>query len=309
MLLNGTGTYYFRVRGAKDQPLFYSVFEYDYFRNIVANVNGGELIAYVFSEDEAQWVMQCHRDWQDILDDIQAEVQEQYFRLWHKHHQVISGNSEVLFIDPEHYLVPLVMDMHTWPVRQHKVASPDVYPWSSDSFYRENDTPDWLHAGYMRNRLAHQRFSCALRYERIMETPVTYDVLSQKHRLYEALADDACIAQHLRHMHEPQEMKMADCERLRRQSEDLVCNILGIDRELTEHQRRLFHQVEPLSMFLMHSSGCSIEQISVIFGCDEPLVEGWLRNVPYQHPEAFLKKLADKWQESLHTEMPLSEVS
>jgi hypothetical protein len=59
MIINGAGTYYFKVHGAKDAPLFRSVFEYEYFKQVLAKEEDSELIAYVFSEYQTQWVMNC----------------------------------------------------------------------------------------------------------------------------------------------------------------------------------------------------------------------------------------------------------
>jgi len=307
-MLHGPGTYSFKVHGAKDQALFHSVFEYDYFCQLLSKVEGTRLIAYVFSEYQAQWIMECERDWQDVLDDIKAASQEFYFQLWHKHHQLISEEAEVLFIDADQYLVPAVMAMHYWPVSQKVVARPEAYPWSSDQHYRSTEIPPWLDAKLMLNRLAHQRFNTAVRYERMMEQHVESDLNADCHRLYQALASDGKIARHLQKHRQSTPLSDEACMAMRNQAEHLVNQVLGIQpsnglRE-TPRQRRQFHQTEPLSMWLLSESGWSIKQLSWVFEVDETVLQAWLRGIHANHPASFLDNLKARWREDLRISTP-----
>ncbi len=317
MIINGAGTYFFKVCGAKDAPLFRSVFEFEYFKKMLAQEDGCELIAFVFSEYQAQWVMHCSQDWQVVLDNLRAHMQELHFKLWHKHQQVLSESAEVIFIEEDNYLVPLVMELHHWPVREGLVASPEVYPWSSDKAYRlalttkasDND----LHSGRMLKRLSKQRFNTRLRYERMMEQFEPWDIEKAKNRLYQAVASDAYITKHLRAKIKSPPLSHDQVKNLRQQAEVRICSILGASIERVRHPRfrRQYYQVEPLTIWLLLQSNCTIEQLIYIFDLDETIIQGWLRSITSQHPKSFLDKIQQSWQEDLHIKIApkLSEVS
>ena len=312
MILNGAGTYLFTVHGAKDAPLFRSVFEYEYFRNLLAQESGCQLIAYVFSEHRASWVMSCDQDWQVILDNIRAHMQELHFKLWHKHQQIISESADVVFIEEDRYLVPLVMEMHHWPVRQGLVASPEVYSWSSDPYYRQHVQPSWLASHRMLKRMSKQRINTALPYERMMEQFTPWDIEQAKNRLYQALATDAYVTLHLRHKKPTDKLSEDQIIEMRGQAERLICDVLGapIDQVRFPRFRRQYYQVEPLTIWLLLQSNCTINQLTFIFDLDETIIKGWLRSLPNQHPESFLTRIQQTWQEHLHIKEPqaLSEV-
>ena len=311
MILNGAGTYYFTVRGAKNAPLFRSVFEYDYFRNLLIKEEGCQLIAYVFSEHQAQWVMHCQQDWQVVLDNLRAHMQELHFKIWHKHHQVISETADVIFVEEDRYLIPLVMEMHYWPVRQGLVASPDVYPWSSDAYYRLDKQPEWLASHKMLKRLSHQRCNTSLRYERTMQQFEPWNIEAAKHHLYQAVASNAYLTQYLSHKKSSPKYSKQHVIHLRAQAEQLICETLGapIEQIRQPRFRRQYYKVEPLTLWLLLQSDCTMNQLTLIFDLDEAVIQGWIRSLPSQHPESFLNRIQQRWQEQFHAKeiMALSE--
>lgn len=304
MILNGPGTYYFKVHGAKDAPLFRSVFEYEYFKNLLAKEDGCELIAYVFSEYQAQWVMHCEQDWQVSLDNIRANMQEQYFKIWHKHQQILSESAEVVLIEEDRYLVPLVMEMHYWPVREGLIARPEVYPWSSDNFYRQSRyqqerSATKLASHRMLQRLSKQRHNSLVCYERMMEQFKPWSIDDAKNRLYEAIASDTYIAMYLRNKKQQLSKTHQQIQDMHHQAETLVCNILGIPVEHIQQPRarRQYNQVEPLTFWLLLQSQCDIKQLAFIFDIDQTIIQGWERSIARHHPEPLLKKIQQRWQE------------
>ena len=313
MILNGPGTYFFTVHGVKNTPLFRSIFEYEYFIKILAQEEDCQLIAYAFSEYQASWVMHCEQDWQIILDNIRSQMQELHFKLWHKHQQIISESADVIFIEEDRYLVPLVMELHHWPVRHGLVVSPDVYPWSSDQYYRDYAQPSWLASHRMLKRMSKQRTNTGLRYERMMEQFTPLDIDESKNHLYQALASNAYITQHLRKKEQPTKLSKEQIVNMRGQAEKLICDFLGapIDQVRYPRFRRQYYQVEPLTVWLLLQNNCTIDQLTAIFDLDKIVIQGWLRSLSNQHPESFLTRIQQSWQEHLHTKEPsaLSEIS
>jgi hypothetical protein len=273
---------------------------------LLAQEEGCELIAYVFSEYQAQWVMHCKQDWQVILDNIRAHMQELHFKLWHKHQQIISESAEVLFVEEDSYLVPLVMEMHYWPVRNALAPCPEVYSWSSDQLYRQPQnqqlqSTSGLATYRMLQRLAKQRFNSTLRYERMMAQFEPWPIEQAKNRLYQALASDSYITRYLRDkrpnlVHDSQKIIS-----MREQAEKVICDILGSPIEQIQHPRfrRQYYQVEPLTIWLLLHSQCEINQLTLIFDLDETIIRGWLRSIPSLHPESLLIKIQQRWQESI----------
>lgn len=307
MILNGAGTYFFTVRGAKDAPIFRSVFEYEYFRKILVQEKGCQLIAYVFSEYEVRWVMRCEQDWQIILDNLRAHMQELHFKLWHKHQQILSESAEVIFVEEDRYLVPLVMEMHYWPVRKGLVASPDVYPWSSDHLYRNIKQPDWLASDRMLKRMTKQRCNTLVRYERMMEQFTPWNTEEAKNSLYKAFASSAYIALHLRKKKPVDNFSDTQIISLRMEAEKLITSILGnsVEQAKQPRSRRRYHQIEPLVMWLLSQTDCSIQQMSFTFNLDETIIQGWIRSLPNQHPESFLTRIQKAWLEQGHANSAL----
>jgi hypothetical protein len=306
MIINGAGTYYFKVHGAKGAPLFRSVFEYEYFKQVLVKEDGCELIAYVFSEYQAQWVMHCDQDWQMILENIRAHMQELHFKRWHKHQQILSESAEVLFVEEDRYLVPLVMELHNWPVREGLVASPAVYPWSSDALYRQPryqqvTSSSGIATQRMLHKLAKQRVNSSVCYERMMEQYEPWSIEGAKNRLYQALASDVFIALHLRRKNPGLVHTTEHIKKMRQQAEALICHILGISVEQMQQPRfrRKNHQVEPLVLWLLMQSQCDIKQLTFVFDLDPVVVQAWLRSIPSIHPESLLTKLKQRWQEEI----------
>ncbi|MGK0404884.1 MAG: hypothetical protein ACJAR6_000252 [Oleispira sp.] len=306
MIINGAGTYYFKVHGAKDAPLFRSVFEYEYFKQVLAKEEDSELIAYVFSEYQAQWVMNCDQDWQIILDNIRARMQELHFKLWHKHQQILSESAEVLFVEENRYLVPLVMELHHWPVREGLVASPDVYPWSSDALYRQpryeqitSNTGIATHR--MLHKLTKQRGNSSVCYERMMERYEPWSIEGTKNILYQALASDVYITRHLRRKKPGLVHTAEHIKKMHQQAETLICHILGISVEQIQQPRfrRKNHQIKPLALWLLMQSQCDIKQLTFIFDLDQVVLQGWLRSIPSVHPESLLTNIKQRWQEEI----------
>lgn len=249
--------------------------------------------------------MHCNQDWQIILDNIRARMQEQHFKLWHKHQQIISESAEVLFVEEDTYLIPLVMELHHWPVRNGLVPCPAIYQWSSDQFYRHSKNLQQASSGLathrMLQRLGKQRFNSTTRYERMMEQFEPWPIEQAKNRLYQALASDSYITMYLRGKKPNLVHSNLQIISMRQQAEKLICDILGAPIEQIQHPRfrRQYYQVEPLTIWLLIESKCEIHQLTLMFDLDETVIQGWLRSISSVHPESLLTRIRQRWQEDL----------
>lgn len=300
MTLHGPGTYYFSVTGAKDQPIFYSVFEYRYAEQILANLNGTRLIAYVFNANEIQCVLHCQRDWTEVIDDVHQAFDAMHERCWQRRHQALSDQSTVLLVDDSAYLVELVLQLHRWPVLQRLVASADLYPWSSDRYYRQPHPPTWLDSRSMLNWLCHSRRNQAQHYCDVMQQPAraTLNLLSGNHPMYQALARDEFIQRFLRKEALSQSARSA--EEVRRLFEDacqLVSQRLGVavEQMCNPLNRRDFHRLMPIVVWLLRERGIHYDDIARLVGEDEERLQLWLRNLPADHQPPLLNTLMQLW--------------
>ncbi|WP_419811714.1 hypothetical protein [Bacterioplanoides sp.] len=306
MTLHGAGTYYFSVHGAKDQPIFHSVFEFEYGVQILGHIKQTRLLAYVLDEHQMQFVLQSERDWTEVMDDVQIAFDDMHERCWHKRKQTLSDQGIVMLIDERAYLSDLVIQLHRWPETTRKVADASLYPWSSDQGYRALTPPKWLHVEPMLNLLCNTRHNRAQRYETVMQQSQqqvqaqnqVVDLQHGSHPTYQALARDGFINQHLK----KQALKQAarSDEDLRHMYDD-ACQLVAerfnitVEQLIDSRQRRQFNRLMPIVVWLLQERGAYLDNITKLVGEDEDRLKLWLRNLPADHSEALLNKLAALW--------------
>ena len=300
MTLHGAGVYYFQVTGAKDQPVFNSVFEFEYGREILSSIRATKLLAYVLEEKRLQFVLRCQRDWTEVMDDIQSAFDNMHERCWNKRRQVLSDQGVVLLIDEQAYLQDLILQLHDWPRRAGLVASADLWPWSSDQYYRDAEPPQWLDTESMLNLLSHSRRNRSQHYIDVMKQPVTsqLDLSHGSHSVYQALARDGWITQHLKKEALAQAAYSKDdirrlfddaCEQVARQFDLTVA-------ELCDHQqRRRYHHLMPLVVWLLSERGIQPDALTALIEEDEFRLQLWLRNLPADHTANVRDKLLRLW--------------
>jgi len=300
MTLHGGGVYYFSVSGAKDQPVFQSVFEFDYGRKILSGIPQSRLLAYVLEEKRMQFVLRCERDWTSVMDDIQTAFDNMHERCWNKRRQLLSDQGTVLLIDEQIYLTDLIMQLHDWPRRNGLVASADMWPWSSDRYYRLDNPPAWIDTESMLNMLAHSRRNRAQHYIDVMQQPVTsqLDLQHGNHPVYQALARDQWVDQHMKKEALIQSAySKEDIRRLYADACELVARQFDLSvAELTDKlHRRRFHHLMPLVIWLLRERGVSLEVIAPLMDEEEDKLQLWLRGVAADHTENVRNKLLNLW--------------
>ncbi|WP_420591896.1 hypothetical protein [Bacterioplanoides sp.] len=300
MTLHGAGTYYFSVHGAKDQPIFHSVFEYEYGVQILSSVKQTRLLAYVFDDHHIQFVLQSERDWTEVMDDIQIAFDDMHERSWHKRKQLLSDQGIVMLVDEQAYLTDLVIQLHRWPETSRKVADASLYPWSSDHGYRSLTPPASLHVEPMLNLLCHSRHGRAQRYEAVMQQPQnrTLDLQHGSHPTYQALARDGFVNQHLKKQALSQAARSdEDLRRLFDDACQLVCERFDVSsQQLTDaRNRRQFNRLMPIVVWLLQERGAHLDDITKLVGEDEERLQLWLRNLPADHSPELLARLQNLW--------------
>lgn len=297
-LLHGAGVYYFALSGAKQQPIFHSVFEYQYGVNILANLPNTDLLAYVFTEDRLFCVLRC-QDSADSLHNIQTAFDEMHQACWRKRRQVLSEQAHMLLIDEQAYLVDLILQLHDWPRYSGLVADGSLWQWSSDQHYRSPKPPAWLDVEPMLNLLAHSRRNRDMHYRNVMSNPIgnKHDLVEGNHSEVFALArpefverfDSTQISAHFQPVVNSLELF------------DNACALVATHFNITpadlkdDRNRRRFHHLMPLVVWLMRKSNAPFDDIAKLTNEDEVRLELWLRNLEADHTDNTRQKLAKQW--------------
>ena len=301
MTLHGAGVYYFALTGAKEQPIFQSVFEYEYALKALSSLSGTRLLAYVLDDHIIQCVLRCQSDWTQVMDDIHAAFDTLHERCWNKRRQVLSDQSTVLLIDEQAYLSDLILQLHDWPRYTGRVADASLWPWSSDRWYREPHPPSWLDTDSMLNLLVHSRRNRSQHYAAVMQQPIgqRLDLRHGNHPLYQAVARDAFINRHLKQEALVQSAYTdSDIQRLFADACDLVARQFGLTvTDLQDKdQRRRFHHLMPLVVWLLRERGVPLDELAKRVDEDEVRLQLWLRNLPADHTDNIRQQLMQRWQ-------------
>lgn len=301
MPLHGAGVYYFALTGAKEQPIFQSVFEYEYALEILSSLRDTRLLAFVLDDHLIQCVLRCQRDWTEVLDDMHSAFDALHERCWNKRRQVLSAQATVLLIDEHACLSDLILQLHDWPRYTGKVADANLWPWSSDRWYREPQPPAWIDTESMLNLLAHSRRNRSQHYAAVMQQPIgeKFDLRNGNHPQYLALARDMFIG---RHVQEEARIEAAytraDVQRLFGEACELVALQFGLSvADLQDkNQRRRFHHLMPLVIWLLHERHVPMDEMARCVDEDEVRLQLWLRNLPADHTDNIRHQLIRRWQ-------------
>ncbi|MGB1091946.1 MAG: hypothetical protein ACPGYX_07465, partial [Oceanobacter sp.] len=195
MPLHGPGIYYLDLPGTRKQPVFRSVFEYEYGLNILAHLSDTQLIAWLFTPDRIRCVVETRQEWPELINEIQSQFADQHEVIWRKHQMVISEQSKAFAVEPKR-LVELVLQLHRTPVYEGLVPDAQLFQWSSDQVYRSQECPDWLARERMLNQLSGNRHRQIHHYADAMEScpPPSLDLVRGTDSVYQVIGGSKFIA-------------------------------------------------------------------------------------------------------------------
>jgi hypothetical protein len=299
--LHGPGVYYFGLKGARNQSIFQSVFEYDYAIQLFAELPGCTLLAYTFFDDEIHCVLHSERDWPLVFDDIREAFTELNNQVWETKKPVLSEQCTVLMVDEPAWLQDLVIHLHQLPVIRRLVADTSVYAWSSDHHYRSNTPPPWLDTGRMLNLLCQTRHQRSQRYSAVMAQSelIHIDLMEGTHPTYLALAREAFVDYHQRQSGVTASQRSEEeLNRLKQDALKLISDRFDITIESLCDRlfRRQYQRLMPLVAWLLKQRDLSDETIADLLGEDESIILLWRRGVNAEHAQTLLEKLTQLWQ-------------
>ena len=299
--LHGPGVYYFGLKGARNQPIFRSVFEYDYTTDLLAELEGCTLLAYTFFEDEIHCVLHTERDWPLVFDDIREAFIQRNDQVWDTKKPVLSEQCTVLMIDEPAWLQDLVIHLHQLPVLKRLVADTSAYAWSSDKHYRSQNPPHWLDTGRMLNLLCQTRHQRSQRYAAVMEQSklIQLDLIQGTHPTYLALARDAFVDYHQRQSDVSVSPRSTEeLNRLKQDAQKLIAERFDVSLESLCDRlfRRQYQRLMPLVAWLLKQRDLCDETIADLLNEDENIILLWRRGVNAEHSPALLEKLTQLWQ-------------
>lgn len=306
---HGPGTYYFAFTGSKQQPIFHSVFEYNYAVQALANIPNSQLLAFVLDEHLVQCVLRVEHDWANAQADILTAFDKAYERCWNKTRQVLAEQATVLLIDENAYLTDLILQLHDWPRYSGKVADASLWLWSSDRYYRDPNPPSWLNVEPMLNRLAHSRRNRYQHYISVMQAPIgpRLDLLEGNHDTHFALARPNFVEKHASTdaaLHtgaaNPQQARHSapvTQERFQHACV-LVAEQFGLDLQDLQNpdKRYCFQRYMPLVVWLLRQQGAPYDDLAKHTDTDELTLELWMRSIEAEHSAQLLNKLLVQWR-------------
>lgn len=303
--LHGAGVYYFALSGAKQQPIFKSVFEYPLAIKTLAEIKGTQLLAYVLEEHLVQCVLRVQHDWVEVLSEILTGFDAMHESCWNKRSQVLAEQATVLHIDENAFLTDTILQLHDWPRYSGKVVDASLWPFSSDRYYRVPEPPAWLDTESMLNLLAHSRRNRDWHYRAVMQNPIgnKHDLTSGNNDNYWALARP----RYLEHYVGQQAPSLNAHFKEHTNSKELfqqACNIVAQHFNLTstdlldKNQRQRFHRLMPLVVWLLRQQQVPFGEIAKYADEDEVRLELWLRNLSADHNPQTQQKLLNQWYAS-----------
>ncbi|MEN9464002.1 MAG: hypothetical protein RL217_183 [Pseudomonadota bacterium] len=294
----GTGLYYFAFTGMKGQPIFHSVFEYEYARLALAQLRSASLLAYVLDTHSIQCVLRVQNEPQDALHEIHNAFDNFHEKCWNKRRALLAEQATVLKVDERAYLVDLILQLHDWPRYSGKVADARLWPFSSDRYYRQNQPPAWLDTEAMLNLLAHSRRNRHQHYEQVMSQPIgnKLDLQNGNHPDIYALARPTFFQSEIAAA-AAQTRSFAEVSRLFQDACTLVARHFSLTSADIQDkaQRRRFHQLMPLVVWLLRERNIPFDDIAKLTEEDETRLELWLRNLPADHSPHTRQKLLASW--------------
>lgn len=294
----GAGIYYLAFTGMKGQPIFHSVFEYEYARQALAQLPSASLLAYVLDSHIIQCVLRIANEPQDVVHEIHRAFDHFHEQCWNKRRAVLAEQATLLKVDEPAYLVELILQLHDWPRYSGKVADASLWPFSSDCHYRSPQPPAWLDTESMLNLLTHSRHNRHRHYEQVMSQPIgnKLDLQNGNHPDLYALARPQFSQANITEL-TPSKRNLSEVSRLFQDACALVARHFSLTTAdiQDKSQRRRFHQLMPLVVWLLRERNIPFDDIAKLTDEDETRLELWLRNLPADHSAHTRQKLLASW--------------
>jgi REP element-mobilizing transposase RayT len=112
---------------------------------------------------------------------LQSSYTQQFNRRYGRVGHLFQGRYKSFLVDCDRYFVALVRYIHENPIKAGIVRQSDVYPWSSDRFFRKGLGPPWLDLDRALALLGPTRREAIRRYRDLMsgsQSVSAYDTLS-----------------------------------------------------------------------------------------------------------------------------------
>lgn len=296
--LFGPGFYYIALDAHSDEDIFQSVFEYENIKPLIGNIEHIQLLAFLFEPKKVQLVIECEEDWPKVVEQLQTIFSDMHYQHWRKRQTILAEQAHVLRID-EAYLMPLIMQIHQQPVTNKQVATPCLYPWSSDALYRMENPPEWINTQKALKQLAQSRRNQIPYYERmILKQPEqTLDLKEGSDEGYaiigrEGFAQEAIEQQKRRETAK----KPLNLNPIYHSALEYIANIHDTKTEVIEDTSSRQHgKLMPLVIWLILQSYDEKNALAKLTKIDIDNIGYFVRSVEFHHSDAFLKKLSNRW--------------
>lgn len=296
--LFGPGLYYIALDAHGDEDIFQSVFEYENIKPLIGNIEHIQLLAFLFEPQKIQLVIECEEDWPKVVEQLQAIFSDMHYQHWRKRQTILAEQAHVLRID-EAYLMPLIMQIHQQPVTNKQVATPCLYPWSSDALYRMENPPEWINTQKALKQLAQSRRHQIPYYERmILKQPEhTFNLKEGSDEGYAIIGREGFSLDAIKQQKKREAAKrQLDLKPIYQSAVEYIAEIHDLEVAVIEDTNsRQYDKLMPLVIWLILQSYDEKNALAKLTRIDIDNIGYFMRSVEFHHSDTFLKKLYNRW--------------
>ena len=300
--------YYLQVSSSAHVPIFSSVFAIDFFLSLLKKQSNIEIYGYCFFPEQLHILVHSKVPPSQWLETCLVEYNQ-----WHS---AISDESGYLFDDQKgkqvliqpKFLVKALHFIHNLPVTRRLCSSSEQFLYSSYHDYTGTQTTGVITSGIL-STISHHSGQQSKRFEDYMATTQPPCVKANEgkqelvnHEFYFALADSSYITHS---MSEYGQVYSEDIEKdyrfLWQECLSILSDITQLDQKTLLGVRR--HHNLPEAHFLLAWLFVKVAKGPLYFAAkqlakDQATVQLKINSLTLHHPKAYLRYIADFWQQS-----------
>jgi hypothetical protein len=294
--------YYFKITSAAHAPIFSSVFAIDYFLQLVNKQATVSLYGYCFFPDSLHILLHSETLPSQWLENCLVQYNQ-----WHKD---VSGDSGYLFDDDQTQqvlvqpknLLKALYHVHNMPVSLNLFSTSDQYPHSSYHDYtREQSTQ--VATNLILSMLSHHSGQREKRFQDYMASSFTNLIPPQlnNHEFYLAYADANYITRAMSNYSQTSELQDDDHYHLWQACLTTLQEVTQLDQNTLLGISR--HHNLPEAHFLLAWLFVTVAKGPLYFAAnrlatDQTTLQLKINSLSLHHPKAYLRYIANFWQQS-----------
>ncbi len=297
--------YYFKITNAAHVPIFSSVFAIDYFLQLLNKQASMSLYGYCFFPDSLHILLHS-----DVSPSQWLETCLVQYNQWHKD---VSGDSSYLFDDTQTQqvlvqpknLVKTLHHVHNMPVARNLCSTSDQYPYSSYHDYTGEQNTQ-VSTNLILSMLSHHGGQRGKRFQDYMASSLDEHMPFELNNseFYLAYADASYITRAMSTYSQMDELQDEDHHHLWQECLTALISVTQLDQKTLLGISR--HHNLPEAHFLLAWLFVTVAKGPLYFAAnrlakDQATLKLKINSLSLHHPKAYLRYIANYWQQSTTT--------